>query len=175
MAFAVSLLFNPDIADVVSRQWQRLAEAGLSRSMLDLGYPPHVTLAVSDHLDTTTAAAALDEVFRRVKQIEATLTGIATFGPDSGVCYVALAPSSELHRLHESVLAVVGENCRPHYRAGRWTPHCTLAMNLPNAELDGARALLAGDWRPLAGVFETADLVEFAPILGIKRWALPSA
>jgi len=175
MAFAVSLLFNADVAAAISERWRRLAEAGLSRSILDLGYPPHVTLAVSDHLDATAAAVALDEVFQRVNQIEVTLTDIATFGADSGVCYAALAPLSELRRLHESVLAVVGENCRPHYQAGRWTPHCTLATNLSIAELEGARALLASDWRPLVGVFETADLVEFAPVVGIKRWALPSA
>lgn len=175
MAFAVSLLFNSVIADVVSKRWRRLAEAGLSSSMVDLGYPPHVTLTVCDHLDAAAAAAALDDVFRRVSQIGVTLTSIATFGPDSGVCYAVLAPSPELRRLHEGVLAVVGETCRPHYQFGRWTPHCTLAMNLPARDLERSRELLAHDWRPLAGVFETADLVEFAPVVGIKRWALPSS
>lgn len=172
MAFAVSLLLSCGMADTVSRCWQRLADAGLSRSMLDLGYPPHVTLAVSDHLDAKAAAPALDDVFRRVNQIEVTLTGIATFGPDSGVCYAALESSPELHRLHEVVLAVVGENCRPHYLAGRWTPHCTLAMNLSVAELECTRGLLASDWRPLVGTFDAIDFVEFAPIVGIKRWEL---
>src|SRR5262245_54574265 len=150
MAFAVSLLFNPNVAAAISERWRRLADARLSRSMLDLGYPPHVTLAVSDHLDATAVAAALDDLLRRVNQIEVTLTGIATFGPDSGVCYAALAPSPELHRLHVSVLAVVGETCRPHYQAGRWTPHCTLAMNLSAAELERTRELLTSDWQPLA-------------------------
>jgi len=46
MAFAVNLLFAPDIAADISVRWQLLAAAGVSRSMPDLGYPPHVTLAI---------------------------------------------------------------------------------------------------------------------------------
>jgi len=46
MAYAAVLLFNSDLAEAMSRRWSRLADAGMSRSMLDLGYPPHVTLAV---------------------------------------------------------------------------------------------------------------------------------
>ena len=175
MACAVSLFLNAEAVDAVSERWRRLADAGLSRSMLDLGYPPHVTLAIFDDLDAKAAAVALDDVFGRVRQIEITLAGIATFGPGSGVCYVAIAPSPELFRLHEAVLAAAGATSRPHYQAGRWTPHCTLAMDLPDAELQRVYDLVADDWRPLAGAFQAADLVEFAPIVGIRRWVLPVA
>jgi len=171
MACAISLLLSAELTDAVSGHWHRLADVGLSRSMLELGYPPHVTLAVYDDLDAKVAAAALDGVFRRVNRFEVTLTGIATFGPGSGVCYAALAPSPVLHRLHETVLAATGGACRPHYQSGHWTPHCTLATGLTDDQMVGAQDLLAQNW-PIAGVFEAADLVEFAPIVAIKRWAL---
>jgi hypothetical protein len=38
--------------------------------------------------------------------------------------------------------------------------------------MERARDLLEPDWRALAGVFETADLVEFEPVVSLKRWAL---
>jgi 2'-5' RNA ligase len=171
MACAVSLLLSAGLTDAVSEHWHRLADAGLSRSMLELGYPPHVTLAVHDDLDARVAAAALDDVLRRVSRFEVTLTGVATFGSGSGVCYAALAPSPGLHRLHETVLTATGGTCRPHYQSGRWTPHCTLAMGLTDGDMTRAQDLLAQNW-PLAGSFEAADLVEFPPIVGIKRWAL---
>ena len=173
MAFAVSLFLDAALSDAVSERWRRLADAGLSHSMLDLAYPPHVTLSVSEELDARAATLALDDVFGRINPIGVTLTGISTFGPDGGVCYAALAPSPELDRLHEKVQAVAGETCRPHYRVGHWTPHCTLAMNLSAADLGRAIDLLARDWRPLSGVFEAADFVEFKPIAGIRRWSLP--
>jgi hypothetical protein len=100
MAYAVSLLFNSEIADAVSDRWQSLADAGLSRSMVDLGYRPHLTLAVYDALAVEAASAVLDRVFDNVDRIPVTLTGFSTFGAGSGVCYAALASSPDLMRLH---------------------------------------------------------------------------
>jgi len=172
MAFAVSLLFNPDVAEAMFARWTRLAAAGISRSMLDLDYSPHVTLAVYDELDVGAAVASLDRAFGGVDQISVALTGFSTFGAGSGVCYVALAPSPGLISLQATITDVIGESCRPHYQKGHWTPHCTLAVGMADAEMDRARDLLELDWRFLAGMFETADLVEFAPVVSLKRWTL---
>jgi 2'-5' RNA ligase len=172
MAFAVSLLFNSDMATAISARWKRLADAGISSSMLDLNYQPHVTLAVYDELPVDAAVASLDRLFHNVDQIEVTFAGLSTFGSGSGVCYAALAPSPDLMRLHATIIAAIGETSRPHYQVGRWTPHCTLATGMTDAELDRARSLLEQDWPSLAGTFEMADLVEFAPVVGIKRWPL---
>lgn len=171
MAFALSLLLDDGLTGAVAAQWRRLADAGLSRSMLDLGYPPHVTLAVYDELKAQRAAITLDEVFANGARFEVTLTGVATFGAGSGVVYAALAPSPNLARLHATALAAIGEGCRAHYQAGQWTPHCTLATGLSDVDTERARKLLA-DGLPLAGSFAAADLVAFAPIVDIKRWPL---
>jgi 2'-5' RNA ligase len=174
MAFAVSLLLDADVSEVVAAHWQHLADAGLSRSMLDLGYQPHVTLAVFDHVDAKRAAVALDEVFGNVARFAVPLTGVATFGPGSGVVYAAPVPSPRLLDLHAMVLAAIGETCRLHYQAGHWMPHCTLATNLSDADAGRAQRLLAEGW-PLAGAFVAADFIEFTPVIGIKRWALGPA
>jgi 2'-5' RNA ligase len=175
MAFGVSLLFNSEIANVISARWKQLADAGISSSMLDLKYPPHVTLAVYDELAVDAAVASLDRIFHNFDQIAVALAGLSTFGSGSGVCYAALAPSPDLMRLHATTIAAIGEICRPHYQAGRWTPHCTLATGMTDAEMDRARSLLEQAWRSLAGTFEMADLVEFAPVVSVKRWPLAPA
>jgi len=155
----------------VATQWQRLADAGLSRAVIDLGYQPHVTLVVFDEVDTKRATDALDELFKNVARFAVSLTGVTTFGPDSGVVYAALAPSPKLVGLHATVLAAIGETCRPHYRSGHWMPHCTLAMGLSDADMEQAQRLLTEGW-PLTGTFVAADVVEFTPVIGIKRWGL---
>jgi hypothetical protein len=43
---------------------------------------------------------------------------------------------------------------------------------MSDAEMSRARDVLATDWQPLTGVFETANLVEFVPVVDIKRWIL---
>ena len=173
MAFAVTLLFEPDIATAIVSRWEQLAAAGVSRSMLDLGYPPHVTLAVHDGPIAVGAAVALDRVFAQADRMAVTLTGITTFGPGSGVCYAALAPSPDLMRLHARTVSAMGDGCRPHYRAGCWIPHCTLATDMPDPDIGRAHALLGKDWRPLQGFFARAELVEFVPVVSLRRWTLP--
>lgn len=175
MAFAVSLLFDSATSDAISARWKRLADAGLSNSMFDLGYRPHVTLAVYDDLAMDAAVAALDQVFDKLDQIAVTLTGFSTFGVGSGVCYAALAPSQDLMRLHTTIVGAISETCRPYYQRRGWTPHCTLATGMTDAEIGRASDLLKGEWRRLTGVFEAADLVEFVPVVGIKRWILAPA
>ena len=172
MAYAVSLLFNAGVADAISAHWRRLADADISRSMLDVGFPPHVTLTVYDTLRTDVATTALDRVFENLDRMAVTLTGVTTFGAGSGVLYAALSPSPDLMRLQAIVAAAIDEACRPHYQAGNWTPHCTLATDVDDTSLDRAKTILERDWRPLAGVFEAATLVEFVPVTGIKRWTL---
>lgn len=174
MAFAVSLLFDPATSDAISARWKRLADAGLSNSMFDLGYQPHVTLAVYDELVADAAIAALDRLFDNAGQMAVTVTGFSTFGVGSGVCYAALAPSPDLMRLHAMTVGAISETCRPHYQREFWTPHCTLATGMTDAEIGRANDLLESEWRPLTGVFEIADLVEFVPVASLKRWILAS-
>jgi len=172
MAFAVTLLFDSETAAAIAARWALLAEASVSRSMLDLGYRPHVTLAVYDELDIEAAVAALDRTFGDLNPIPVALTGFATFGAGSGVCYAALGPSPELVSLQAGLSSVIGAPCRPHYEPASWTPHCTLAVGLSDAAMDRARGLVEPDWRCLAGRFEAADLVEFEPVVSRRRWAL---
>jgi 2'-5' RNA ligase len=160
------------MADIVSEHWIRLADADVSRSMLDLGYPPHVTLTVYDTLRADVAIAAFDRVFENVDQMAVTLTDVTTFGDGSGVLYAAVKPSPDLMQLQAITAAAIDEVCRPHYQTGSWTPHCTLATGVNDTNLDRAKTVVERDWRPLTGVFEAATLVEFIPVAVIKRWTL---
>jgi 2'-5' RNA ligase len=172
MAFAVTLLFDAATAAAIAARWELLAAAGVSRSMLDLGYSPHVTLVVNDGPIDAGAAVALDRVFAQVDGMAVALTGVTTFGPGSGVCYAALSPSPELIRLHARTVGAMGDGCHLHYEIGRWTPHCTLATDMSDTEMERASARLGDDWQPLQGFFERAELVEFAPVVRIKSWPL---
>ena len=133
MAYAVSLLLDASTGALVSERWQQLADAGLSRSMLDLGYPPHVTLAVYDDLDVNTATTALDGTLTTAPRIDVKLSGITSFGAGSGVVYAALAPSSDLSVLHETVLGTIGGHIirsASGRRTVRWPLVCRMLMSI---------------------------------------------
>ena len=128
---------------------------------------------IYDELDVEAAVASLDRILGNVDQVPVTLTGFSTFGAGSGVCYAALRASPELDALHATIMDVMGGSCRLHYQRGHWTPHCTLALGLTDAEMERARAVLVPDWRSLDGAFEAAELVEFVPVVRLRRWTLP--
>jgi hypothetical protein len=111
MAYAVALLFNAELSKAIGTCWRRLADAGLSRSMLDLGYEPHVTLAVYDTLDVDAAVASLDLIFSEVRPIDAKLSDVASFGAGSGVCCATLGPSPDLMRLHARTIGAIAGTC----------------------------------------------------------------
>ena len=73
MTFAVTLLFDAATTTTISARWQLLAAAGVSNSMLDLGYPPHVSLVVYDELDVEAVVVSLDRVLGLVAQVPVTL------------------------------------------------------------------------------------------------------
>ncbi len=174
MAYAISLLLDDAAAVPIRTYWERLAAAKVSRSMIDLDYPPHVTLAVYETLDCTAALAALDRIFADRPALDFALTLIETFGAESGVLYAALAASDELRHLHGEVVTAVPGDCRLHYQPTHWTPHCTLATGLPAAKLDATKRLLEQYWQSMPGLFQFAELVEFVPVKSIKRWPLRS-
>jgi len=128
---------------------------------------------IYDELDVEAAVASLDRILGNVDQVPVTLTGFSTFGAGMGVCYAALRASPELDALHAAVTDGIRGSCRVYYRRGHWTPHCTVAVGLTDAEMDRALDLLEPDRRSFDGVFEAAELVEFVPVVRLKRWTLP--
>lgn len=172
MAFAVSLLLDAASSSMIRTYWERLAAANVSRAMIELGYPPHVTLAVYDTLDRDAALVALDRVFAGRPALDFALTLLETFGTESGVLYAALAASDELRQLQSDVVTAVPGDCRLHYQPDHWTPHCTLATGLSAAKLDATQRLLQQYWQSRPGVFQAAELAEFVPVTPIKCWEL---
>ena len=162
MALAVSLLFDDASTRAVEGLWQALAVAGISRDMLDLGYPPHVTLVV---VDDETLEAPLRRALtladgQRVMQMR--LGPVRRFeGTD--IVWLAADGGVDLVALQRQVAATVPlETIRPHYRSGQWTPHMTL-QTLGDAE--AALRLVNPLWpRPGDALATRLELARFLPV-----------
>lgn len=172
MAYAISLLLDDAAAARVRWHWDLLAATKLSRSMPELGYVPHVTLAVCDEIDVAAAQAALDAVFAGRPALDIALTVVQTFGAASGVLYAALAESSELRQLQADVAAVLPGAVRPDYQPHAFTPHVTLATGLSPHSLALAQRLFEQYWGSFAGRCEAIELTEFVPVRPLTRWVL---
>ncbi|GEO17751.1 2'-5' RNA ligase family protein [Microvirga aerophila] len=172
MAFAISLKAGNDTADPIGALWQEVAQFESRPSMVALGYPPHLTLAVYDDIPLVRASDVLREAFAGRPALRLTFTRLRFFD-DPLVLWAEPSPSADLTSAHARVHACIDPQlCHPHYRPGAWVPHCTLGTQILLKYQAEAVALAE---RPIAAfevVFDVVDYVSFAPVVVIAEQPL---
>ncbi|MBS0644678.1 MAG: 2'-5' RNA ligase family protein [Proteobacteria bacterium] len=168
---------DPIAAAGIERLWQALAERLGADDSLQLGYHPHVTLAV---LPDTAPVAPIDAAVARLATIwtvqPVTLAGLGVFPGTPPVLWAAPVPTSGLLAWHSELhAALTSLPVHPHYRPGAWMPHVTLAKEAhwPAERLLEA-ALSAWDGK-LQGSLDRIDLVRFRPVAILRSEPLAPA
>ena len=163
MALAISLVFDAETSTRVEALWRALADADISRDMLDLQYPPHVTLIVTDDdslellmrvaLARTENAGALAIKLGPVRRFEGT-----------DITWLAADGGADLLALHRSVAdALPLDAIRPYYRPGQWVPHMTLQTV---GDAGSGQELLGPMWQDQwSGTAVRLDLARFLPVV----------
>ncbi|MFI2711380.1 2'-5' RNA ligase family protein [Micromonospora sp. NPDC018662] len=134
MVAALELYLDTDATRRIRVLWDLLESEGVPsmRSLLAQRHRPHVSLAVAPRLDPGQVAAALaGMVVATPLRLEFQHAGQFV----GRVLWLGPAPTSELLAHHAGVherLARAGVGVVEHYRPGRWVPHCTLSMRVPN-------------------------------------------
>src|SRR5690606_30882305 len=118
MALAISLLFDAGTSAAVESIWTALDEADVSRDMLDLNYPPHVTLVVVDDEDLAPQLSAALALGIGLRQMPAMIGPVQQFDGTT-ICWLACEAGPALHPLHDAVCGTVPlETIRAPYRPG---------------------------------------------------------
>jgi 2'-5' RNA ligase len=153
-AIAVCLRFDEQTTGLVEQIWRSLGS-----DMLDLGYPPHLTLIIAnDYAEVGDLVQALPRIAGRVPALVE--LGNPRAFPNSEVTY--LPCSGDLSALHQLVADLVPfHTLHEHYRPETWTPHVTL-----QTRGNTGRALdVAGDgWLGLDAVPVALELITFPPV-----------
>lgn len=169
MALALSLVFDDAAVARVRTLWQAVADAGISRDMLELNYPPHVTLVVADDEGQESAMRrALAQ--GRDRAVSIRLGGVNQFA-GTPVVWLACDGGEALSTLHADIVAQLPlEGIRPYYRPGQWTPHMTLQTV---GDAGAALALASALWQepPLLQALRL-ELARFVPVEVIGGVAL---
>ncbi|MFG3419352.1 2'-5' RNA ligase family protein [Micromonospora sp. NPDC048063] len=140
MVAALELYLDTDATRRIRVLWDALEAEGVQsmRSLLEQRHRPHVSLAVAPRFDPERVAAAL-----RGTVVAAPLRlSFQHAGQFVGrVLWLGPTPTAELLAHHAEVhgrLAEAGIGLVEHYQPGRWVPHCTLSMRVPNALMAAA-------------------------------------
>jgi 2'-5' RNA ligase len=173
MPFAIGIKADNDTARPIRALWDEVGRLEPTPTMIGMGYPPHVTLAIYDQLDEAKAVAALDAAFARIPAIRLTFGAIDWFENDPLVLWAVPGAHGLLQQAHAAVHRMIGPMlCRPHYRPGHWVPHCTLGTAIPHDRRDEARAMTQRVVAPFEVTFDTADVVRFLPVEVIREQRL---
>lgn len=134
MVAAVELYFDTDATRRIRVLWDALEDEGVQtlRSLLDRRHRPHLSLAVGERIDPGVAAAAL-RAMTVAPPLRLTFEHAGQFV--GRVLWLGPAPTAPLLAHQAAVhdrLTAAGVDVFAHYRPGRWVPHCTLSMRVPN-------------------------------------------
>jgi 2'-5' RNA ligase len=131
---AIELYLDVDATRRIRRLWQALEDDGVPTlaSLLNERHRPHVSLAAARTLEPEAVAAALDgHAVGRGLTLDLDFVGQFL----GRVLWLGVTPTEELLGRHRAVhdrLAGRGIEVWEHYRPGRWVPHCTISMRVPN-------------------------------------------
>jgi hypothetical protein len=131
---ALELYLDTDATRRVRALWAALEDEGVPTlgSLQNARHRPHVSLAAAHRLAPEDIAAALgDLAVGRGLTVEMGFVGQFV----GRVLWLGVTPTAELlghHRVVHDRLAAGGVEVWEHYRPGRWVPHCTVSLRVPN-------------------------------------------
>lgn len=176
MGFAISLRSDHPSAGAVYSLWDQIGLLENQPSMASLNYPPHITLAIydGDVVSTTEAQAALQLAARELDTLTLTFNFICNFAGPPMVLWADPQPKIILQRIHSNIHSSINPiQCRPYYRPGSWTPHCTLGTNIKADQQETALSFAAGFEGGMAVCFDALDLISFPPLTPVEMIKLP--
>ncbi|MET8151327.1 2'-5' RNA ligase family protein [Actinoplanes sp. NPDC049668] len=140
MVAALELYLDVDATRRLRTLWHALEAEGVQTlaSLLAERHRPHVSLAAAPRLDPVPIAAALAGLDLGVG-LTLDLDFVGQFV--GRVLWLGVTPTAELLAVHRAVherLTAAGIEVWDHYRPGRWVPHCTVSMRVPNPLLGAA-------------------------------------
>jgi 2'-5' RNA ligase len=134
MVAAVELYLDVHASRRLRTLWHALEAEGIPTlaSLQDDKHRPHVSLAAAGRLAPDAVSAALAGV-----EVGRALTMDLDFvGQFVGrVLWLGVTATEELlahHRLVHERLTAAAVDVWDHYRPGRWVPHCTVSLRVPN-------------------------------------------
>jgi hypothetical protein len=131
---ALELHLDVEATRRVRALWRALEDDGVPTlaSLLNQKHRPHVSLAVARTLAPDAVAGALTGL-PTGRGLRLDLDFVGQFV--GRVLWLGVVPTLELlthHRLVHERLAAAGVEVWDLYQPGRWVPHCTISMRVPN-------------------------------------------
>lgn len=169
-SYAVVLELDEAADARVRGLWRALDRSGIPSAARGLhgSSAPHVTLAIVDTDRPRRLHDRLAEPLASAGQVALPLTALGFFLTPRAPAYLTVAPTPALLALHHGVHALLpASDSWSYYRPGWWTPHCTLAMDVPSPSV--VAEALGPDPLPIDAVAGRARIAPLPASCGAQR------
>ncbi|GGN78507.1 2'-5' RNA ligase [Actinoplanes lobatus] len=133
MVAAIELYLDVDTTRRVRNLWRALDAEGIpSLGSLHQKHRPHISLAAAHRIDPHAVAEALSG-FQVARPLPLSIDFVGQFV--GRVLWLGVTVTEDLLTHHRAVhdrLSAAGVDIWDHYRPGRWVPHCTISLRVPN-------------------------------------------
>lgn len=165
MPYGITLKSCNATAAEILKLWEEASLFEPKGSMHELGYPPHITLAVFAQRPPK-ISACMREVFTTQRKLSIAFDAVDYFDNDVVVLWAKPVANQDLLRLHNRLHSHFDPfACDEHYRVGHWSPHCSLATKVPQSARSNAIAWANSRKLAFTVEFDFADFVQFPPVL----------
>jgi len=175
MPYAIVLYLDHHSEDLVKGFWKQLAQNDISSEILDSGIRPHITLAIFEELYCQPCDNELARLAPKTAHLKILVSHLGVFPQPEMVLFLAPTPTSELLNFHKKIHSLLSKDAiKPWemYQPGKWVPHCTLALNLDQNQLNKAISLCGEIELPLQMRATQIGAVQFKPVTDLFRYEL---
>jgi len=149
----------------ILKLWDEASIFEAKGSMQELGYPPHLTLAVFEQ-SPGDVSAIMAEVFSAQKKLSITFDAVKYFDNETMVLWAKPRSNHALSDIHSRLHSHFDRlSCHEHYRVGRWVPHCSIATKVPQSAKPAAIQWAESQRLKFTVEFDVVDFVQFPPVV----------
>lgn len=174
-SYAVELYFDAAAEAAIRALREILLEIGISPSPRLLDSRPHLSLAVLEAARTDLLLAAVRSL-ATAPPLQLNFGAVGSFAGDGHVLFLAPAPTAELlnrqRALHTLLNDLPEAQVWNHYLPDRWTPHCTLEMEIAAERLPDAFAAVRSALTPISALTEELGVVGFPQLRSLGSFEL---
>ena len=166
MPFAVELFFDTQAEEQICDAWKVIQETGISSSLLDAGYRPHISLGVCNRIEPNAFEAELSSFAASVAPFPLALSSVGIFPGAQGVIFLGITVIEHLLDVHagfHQIFKAHAHEQSEYYAVGRWVPHCTLAFGLSERQIAEAVSICRGISLPIPAEVKEIGLMEVSP------------
>lgn len=175
LGFAVELYFDIETENVIRGFREKVYAAGVEPVIGKMGDRPHVTLALFSEVDLPCLEELCRDFANQLSTFPVALPAVGTFPTAENVLFLSPVPTLQLLQVHQDFhnrLKCAHLHSSTYYHPGKWVPHCTLEIELSDAQFSLAFTTAHALFTPIKGKYASLGIVSFRPIQYLAEYQL---